>query len=165
MPHVFDLVVMLSCTLEPERAPVHAIAVTLGSSLGTLVVFGLARAGRTKIGKRIGATTWIQWAERMIQRYGVVAVTVGAILPAPFPFKYAVIAAGYLRHQLLQFTLAVLLGRGIRFGAQALVAVYYGQAIIEVFQRYAIAAAIGMGVLLLLLAAAYRTLQQRTERT
>ena len=161
MPQLFDLVVMLSVAVEPHNAIPYALAVTLGSTVGTLAVFLVASAGRDRVMRRPGAGAKLAWAEGLIERHGVLAVLSAATIPAPFPFKYVVIAAGFLRQKLGGFVLAVLVGRAIRFGVQALIAVVYGEAIIDLFTRYALPATLALLVLLVALVVAVRVIQRR----
>ena len=160
MPQVFDLVVMLSCALRPDRAWLYALAVTVGSTLGTLVVFALARVGRARLGRRSDSEL-LATAEGTLRRYGAVAVAVAAVLPAPFPFKYVVVAAGLLRQPTAPFAQGVVAGRAVRFGSQAFIAVAYGDIIIDAFRDYAPALGIGLAVLLVVLWGIFTLLRRR----
>lgn len=139
MPQLFDIAVLLAITVEPEQAIPFVVATTLGSSLGTLVVFGAARYGRTRLAGS-GRESRLASAEHLVKRHGGLFVAAAATLPAPFPFKYVVVAAGLLGQRWVPFSIAVLVGRAIRFGGQALLAIWYGRAIIDLFERYAIPA-------------------------
>lgn len=160
MPQLFDIAVLLAITVQPEKAVPYVIATTVGSSLGTLVVFGAARYGRTRLA-RSGKQSRLEWAERLIRDYGILFVAGAATLPAPFPFKYVVIAAGLLGQRWSHFGVAVVVGRAIRFGSQAVIAVWYGQAIIELFKRYALPATTALVVLIIGLYAGFRWAEKR----
>jgi len=64
---------------------------------------------------------------QIFERYGVLAVLVPAILPPPAPFKLFVILAGVARLSPWKFVTAVAVGRGIRYFAEGLLAVWYGE--------------------------------------
>jgi len=55
-----------------------------------------------------------------------VAVLVASILPPPAPYKVFVLTAGLLRVNALNFGLALLVGRGLRFAADAWLGARYG---------------------------------------
>jgi len=48
------------------------------------------------------------------------------LLPPPAPYKVFVLTAGVLRVNALNLGLALLLGRGLRFGAEAWLGAHYG---------------------------------------
>ena len=54
------------------------------------------------------------------------AVLVASILPPPAPYKVFVLTAGLLRVNALHFGLALLVGRGLRFAAEAWLGARYG---------------------------------------
>ena len=160
MPQIFDIAVMLSCALQPEKAWAYVTAVTLGSTAGYMLVFAVARFGRRVLGNRASGP-WLDWAENVLRRYGLLTVIITAVMPAPFPFKHVVLAAGYLRQRATPFLLALLAGRATRFTISGLVAVLYGQTIIEVFLRYALPIALSIVAVLISLALLYRRLRVR----
>jgi len=51
---------------------------------------------------------------------------VPSILPPPMPFKAFVLAAGVFQMPMRTFILALLVGRGIRYTAEGILAVRYG---------------------------------------
>jgi uncharacterized membrane protein YdjX (TVP38/TMEM64 family) len=61
-----------------------------------------------------------------IQRNGVMAVLIPSLLPPPAPFKIFVLLAGVAQISLTRFTLAIGIGRGIRYFGEGLLAVRYG---------------------------------------
>jgi uncharacterized membrane protein YdjX (TVP38/TMEM64 family) len=65
-----------------------------------------------------------------IRRYGVLAVLVPAILPPPLPFKIFVILAGVSGIPTGRFIGAIIVGRGFRYAAEAILAYRYGEAAI-----------------------------------
>ena len=54
------------------------------------------------------------------------AVLVASILPPPAPYKVFVLTAGVLRVNAVHFGLALLVGRGLRFAAEAWLGARYG---------------------------------------
>ena len=54
------------------------------------------------------------------------AVLVASILPPPAPYKVFILTAGVLRVNAMHFGLALLVGRGLRFAAEAWLGARYG---------------------------------------
>lgn len=144
MPQIIDLAVMAACAYEPSRAPAFVVAAVVGSTAGTMAVWGIARGGRSVA--RVGGGR-LAWAESFLERRGTVALLVAALLPAPFPLKVVIIAAGYLKIPARAMLLGVGAGRLLRFGSQGVVAALWGEAIIDTVQRNAPATALVMAVM------------------
>lgn len=134
MPAFIDIAVMGAAALSPHNAVGYAVAAIVGSTAGALVVYGLARSGRYAAG---GDDRRLRWAERFLERRGALALMAAALMPAPFPFRLVVLAAGYLRQPPPSVVLGVGVGRAIRFGAEALLAAAYGEQIIAAVRQNA----------------------------
>lgn len=59
---------------------------------------------------------------------GFLSAFIPAILPPPFPFKPFILAEGVFQVPAKTFILAILLGRGLRYGTEGILAVRYGDA-------------------------------------
>lgn len=146
MPQLIDVSVMVAAGLRPEMAIAYAVAAVVGSTLGAVWIYGLARAGR---GARLdGPRT--RRAEERLRRHGAWGVFVSTLLPPPFPFKVVVLTAGYLRQPLAPFVGAVAAGRTVRFGVEAALAALYGRHIIAAVRDHG--AEVGLLLALLTLA-------------
>jgi hypothetical protein len=75
-------------------------------------------------------------AFRLYRRFGMLVVLVPALLPPPAPLKIFVLLSGAAGLSPLAFGLAVLIGRGVRYFAQAWLAATYGDRAGEFFGRY-----------------------------
>jgi uncharacterized membrane protein YdjX (TVP38/TMEM64 family) len=99
--------------------------------VGCLVLYYLGRKGGDAfVRRRFGAGT-VDHALGVVQRNGVLAVLIPALLPPPAPFKIFVILAGVAGISPGRFTTAILLGRGIRYFGEGLLALWYGERAIE----------------------------------
>ncbi|SUZ93125.1 uncharacterized protein METZ01_LOCUS45979 [marine metagenome] len=144
MPAIIDLAVMGAATLAPQNAASYGTAAVIGSTTGVVIVYGLARSGRRATkgrGKRIA------WAESFLEKHGTLALLGSALMPAPFPFKIVVLAAGYLRQPLPSVIVGVGTGRVIRFGLEAFLAARYGEQIIATVQANGALASLAMALL------------------
>ncbi len=134
MPAFIDLAVMGAAAMSPQNAVGYGLAAVVGSTVGVLVVYGLARSGRYAFrggGKRMG------WAEEFLRKRGAIALMAAALMPAPFPFKVVILAAGYLRQPVAGVIVGVGAGRLLRFGAEAFLAARYGDQIAATVQANA----------------------------
>ncbi len=131
MPAFIDLAVMGAATLAPQNAVGYGVAAIIGSTIGVMLVYGLARSGR-KLSS--GSGERLAWAEGFLQRRGTLALMIAALMPAPFPFKVVIVTVGYLRQSVPSVLIGVGVGRLIRFGAEAFLAARYGRSIIEAVQ-------------------------------
>ncbi len=127
LPEINDILVVWMVTQHKERLLFYVAMSTLGSVAGCLAIYGLAyKGGEAFVRRRFGSAR----AERglaTVRRYGVLAVLVPSMLPPPAPFKVFVIMAGVVRIRPLSFVAAVGIGRGLRYMAEGLLAVWYGE--------------------------------------
>lgn len=124
-PVINDLLLIELSIQHPARMPLYAAMATLGSLLGCVLLFFLARKGgeaffHTKAGGHAHAIG--HWVERN----GFGGVLVAALLPPPTPFKFFVIAAGVLEVPLASFASAIALARAFRYFGVGYLAVRYG---------------------------------------
>ncbi len=124
-PAINDLLVIQLSILNPARMPYYALMATLGSVLGCILLFFLARkGGEVMFRKHAGARA--AQIHAWVVRNGFLSVLIAALLPPPTPFKLFVIAAGVFRVPLRTFTLALLLARTLRYFGEGFLAVRYG---------------------------------------
>ncbi len=125
-PEVVDLLLMGLVTRHKERMLLYALLPTLGSLGGCLVLYAIARKGGEAFLRRRFHERHVDRTLAVFQKYGLLAVAVPSILPPPVPFKPFVLAAGVAGVRPLDFIVAVLVGRGIRYFGEALLALWYG---------------------------------------
>ena len=123
-PGINDLALIVLAGQHPARAPFYAFMSTVGSLLGCYVVYGIARSGGRLAGGKSSSTKGS--ARRWLERNDFVAMLVMCLLPPPAPLKIFVITAGALRMNALNFGVALLLGRSLRFAAEAWLGARYG---------------------------------------
>jgi membrane protein YqaA with SNARE-associated domain len=124
-PVINDLLLIELSMRRPARMPLYASMATLGSLLGCVVLFLLARkveeaAFHSKVGARGHAI------RRWVERNGFGGILVAAMLPPPTPFKFFVLAAGVFEVPLVSFASAIGLARAVRYFGVGYLAVRYG---------------------------------------
>ncbi len=125
LPEINDLLLIWMVTQHKARVVYYASCATMGSVAGCLVLYFVGRKGDAWIGRRFSADRR-ERALAAFRRYGVMAVLIPSLLPPPAPFKIFVLLAGVAGISLGRFTLAITIGRGIRYFGEGMLAVYYG---------------------------------------
>ncbi|MFY9753732.1 MAG: VTT domain-containing protein [Candidatus Acidiferrales bacterium] len=149
-PFITDaLVIQLSMT-HPGRMPYYAAMSALGSLGGCIWLYLLARAGGEAYFHR-HARSKAAKIKRWVDRNGFFSAFVPAILPPPFPFKIFVLAEGVFQVPIRTFATAILLGRGLRYFAEGILAVRYGNRVLVFLTAHGAAFALLVVAVLVLL--------------
>ena len=127
LPEIADLLVIWMVTNNKSRLLLYVVSATAGSLLGCLLLYGIGRKGGASfVHKRFGATN-VERTLNAFRRYGVMAVLIPSILPPPAPFKIFVLLAGIADISVARFSTAILIGRGLRYSVEGLLAIWYGE--------------------------------------
>ena len=124
-PVVNDLALIVMASKRPALWPLYALASTLGSVGGAYLLYGIARGGGKFLFRKATPQS-ITNAQHWLERNDLLAILVAALLPPPAPYKVFVLSAGVLRVNALNFGLALMVGRGLRFAADAWLGAHYG---------------------------------------
>jgi uncharacterized membrane protein YdjX (TVP38/TMEM64 family) len=109
---------------------------TLGSLAGCLMLYGVARKGGEVFLRKRFSESRVDRVMALSQRFGLLAVVVPALLPPPTPFKLFVLIAGAAAVAPWRFSLAILIGRGIRYFGQGFLAVRYGEQAVDLVRQH-----------------------------
>ena len=127
LPEIADLLVIWMVTNNKSRFLIYVVSATAGSLLGCLLLYGIGRkSGAPFVHKRFGSTN-VERTLNAFRRYGVMAVLIPSILPPPAPFKIFVLLAGVADISVARFTTAIVIGRGLRYTVEGLLALWYGE--------------------------------------
>lgn len=126
-PEVVDLLIVWLTIQHPHRMLYYALLATLGSVLGCLSLFLVARKGGEAFLRKRLHERHIERATTVVRKYGLLSVLIPSILPPPAPFKIFVLAAGVAQVRTVDFVLAVAIGRGTRYFGEGLLALWYGE--------------------------------------
>jgi membrane protein YqaA with SNARE-associated domain len=116
-----------------NRVPLYVAAATLGSVLGVLLTLWLSRKGGDHLAKGRKGRTW-KYVEKQMKENAGWALTVGSLMPPPFPFTVFVAAAGALKVPLKKALAFIAAGRLLRFTIEGVLAIYYGHWIVSFAQ-------------------------------
>jgi membrane protein YqaA with SNARE-associated domain len=124
-PVINDLILVELSLQHPARMPLYAAMATLGSVLGCVILFLIARKTEEAVFHRRAGRHGMA-IRHWIERNGFAGILVAALLPPPTPFKFFVLAAGIFEVRLVSFTSAVTLARVFRYFGVGYLAVRYG---------------------------------------
>jgi membrane protein YqaA with SNARE-associated domain len=127
-PEVNDLLVMGMAMHHHALLIYYSLMATLGSLLGCLTLYYLARAGGEAFVRKRFKEHHVDRGLVLAQKYGLLIVMVPALLPPPMPFKIFILIAGVAEIPVWQFSAAVFVARFIRYFGEGLMAVWYGEA-------------------------------------
>ena len=116
---------------SPGKTVLYCLAASLGSAVGSLIPFGIGRAGGEMfLLKRIDQARLERIRDRF-EKQEFLAIMIPAMLPPPTPFKLLVFSAGVFEMRTLPFLLAVTIGRLLRFGILSVLTLIFGQQIVS----------------------------------
>ena len=133
LPLAVDIALIVLSSRAHKLFWVYPIIATIGSVCGAAVTF--------YIGKRIGdpglekfiSPGRLKSVRSKINSKGIVAIAMLDLVPPPFPFTAFILAAGALEVNAYRFFLWLAVTRLLRFGAEGVLAFYYGRQIINWF--------------------------------
>jgi membrane protein YqaA with SNARE-associated domain len=135
-PGSMDALTIVLAAAHPSWWPYYALMATLGSVIGAWLMFRVGRkGGKEGLEKRFGRSKMQKVYDR-VEKYGFSTVFISAILPPPIPTVAFVLAAGALKYSRARFVVAFTLGRVLRYGAEAYLALIYGKQILGFLTRY-----------------------------
>jgi membrane protein YqaA with SNARE-associated domain len=161
LPQINDLLVVLMVTQYKEWMLYYAAMATCGSLAGCYVIYYLAEKGGDAFLQRRLKRGTLERTLAAYKRHGLLALMVPALLPPPAPFKLFVLAAGLAHVRPAQFIIAVVVARGIRYVALGILAIYYGDAALELMRTQGRTVALGLVGVILAAVLAWWLLQRR----
>lgn len=126
MPNVNDVLLMWQTIKRPDLWWYYALMTSVGSMLGSLVIYEIGRRGGEAFLLRRFRPGHVARVRQIFERYGLWAMTLVAFLPPPTPYKIFVLLAGVGGLGPLPFAGSVFAGRLLRYGAEGWLARTYG---------------------------------------
>jgi len=155
LPEINDLLLVWMVTRQKSRMVLYAASATLGSIAGCLVLYYVGRKGGDVLVRKRFASDRVDRALILVRRYGVISVLIPSLLPPPAPFKIFVLLAGAAGIKVSRFTIAIGIGRGLRYFGEGWLAVRYGDEAIVYLQENGRTVALALAGALLAAVAGY----------
>jgi len=160
-----DAAVIALSAMRPELMPLYALGATLGSAIGSVSLYLIARRGGVRALRGVRPETRDR-VEGLLGRYDMLAIVVPGILPPPFPFKVFILSAGVFKLKLPRFLVAILIGRAARFLIEGILAIEFGDQALALLKQQGFKVLIAAGaVLLMCIGFKYYRLRTRTAPT
>ncbi len=161
LPQINDLLVVLMVTQNKAWMPYYAFMATAGSVVGCYAIYYLSRRGGDAfLRKRLKAGR-LERTLALYERHGLLALMIPALLPPPAPFKLFVLAAGLAKVKPLHFVAAIAVARGARYLALGVLAIYYGDAAMELMRTRGRDVALALVALIVVAAVTWWLIQRR----
>jgi len=133
-----DVLLIALAVSIPSRAFWYALMCAIGSICGAYLGYGIGYFGWEAIGRPLvefyhGQET-MDWIRLQYETYGFWGVFVAAL--TPIPYKVFTIASGLFDLNLGTFTLASILGRGLRFFAVGTLIYFFGPPVKDLIDRH-----------------------------
>ena len=144
-PVINDLLLIELSIQHPARMPLYALMASLGSLLGCVLLYFIARkGGEAYFHRKAGDRGKV--IRHWVERNGFGGMLLAALLPPPTPFKFFVFAAGVFEVPLASFASAIGLARLIRYFGVGYLAVKYGNDALPFLGRHKIEVVIFVAV-------------------
>jgi membrane protein YqaA with SNARE-associated domain len=160
-PELNDLLIIGMVMRHPHLLVYYALMATLGSVLGCLTLYYIARKGGEAFLRKRFKAHHVEGGLKLFQKYGLLVIIVPALLPPPAPFKIFILLAGVAAIPVWQFVTAIFVARVIRYGGEGLLAVWYGDQALAFLHDHATEAGLWLAGIALVGGGAYVAWQRR----
>jgi membrane protein YqaA with SNARE-associated domain len=144
LPLAIDMVVIIMTARHRELFWLYPLLAAIGSVIGSAVTFAIGRwIGEVGL-ERFASARQLERLKCRVRDKGAVAMALPAIVPPPFPFTPFVLTCGALDVDRWKFFGTLFAVRLARFGAEAVLALVYGRAIIAWLQSDSMQIVIGV---------------------
>ena len=130
LPFGIDAAVVILSARDHDLAWIIVLLAIMGSGAGAALTFWMGVVIGEKGLERYIPPKRLRGVRSRIRDTGAIALAALDLIPPPFPFTPFVLAAGALEVDAKLFFVTLTLCRAIRFGIEALFAVWYGRTIL-----------------------------------
>jgi len=124
------LIALVRSNREGPKWIAYVVASAIGSVIGVFVIDLLMRKTGEKGLERFLSKNRIEQVKSKIENKAFITVFLATLVPPPFPFTPAVMTASALQFPKAKLLGAVFVGRLVRFGIEAILALYFGRQVI-----------------------------------
>jgi membrane protein YqaA with SNARE-associated domain len=124
------LIALVSSNRDSAIWIAYVLVSAIGSVLGVFVIDMLMRKAGEKGLERFVSEKKIKKLKSKMENKAGITVFLATLMPPPFPFTPAVMTASALQTSRKKLLIAVFVGRLLRFGIEAVLALYFGRQLI-----------------------------------
>jgi membrane protein YqaA with SNARE-associated domain len=147
IPVPMDAILAIYVWNDKSHFWLYCLMAAAGSAIGGLLPYGLGRAGgELFLLKRVDRARFDQLRHRF-QRQEFLAVMIPSMLPPPTPWKIFIFASGVFEMRVVDFLIAVLAGRFVRWMVLSLLVLKLGPGAVDLVAHHALAAVLVVGAL------------------
>ncbi len=133
IPEVNDYITIARVANNPSEVYYFPLFPAIGSVIGCLVLYRIARSGEQFIERRFHPKH-LDRVKALYRRWGLLALVIPALLPPPMPFKIFVATAGALGYPLGRFAAVIMSARTVRYYFWGTAAYFMRQQVLQVFK-------------------------------
>jgi membrane protein YqaA with SNARE-associated domain len=126
LPSTMDVLLFLVAWKTPNRAWFTAVMAVVGSLIGNVGLFWMARGGGRRFVKVVPDPNRPQRFRKWFDRYGLLSVFIPALVPIPLPLKVFVVSSGVMNTRFARFFGVILLARVVRYFSEAYIGMWLG---------------------------------------
>ncbi len=128
LPASVDVLLLAVAAVSPKQALLSAALSVLGSAIGTMILFSIARKGGDMYLERHASSPGALRFRAWFAHYGLITVFIPALVPIlPLPLKVPVLSAGAMGVRPLPFLATVTAARVIRYFGLAWLGMHLGE--------------------------------------
>lgn len=124
-----DIILISLALINPDVALLYGAVASIGSIAGGIAGYFLGLKGGRAVARRLFSEGILWKVERYFEEYGAWAVLIAAF--SPIPYKVFTIASGIARLDFKRFVIASSIGRSIRFIAEAIIIMLFGEELVD----------------------------------
>lgn len=153
LPEVNDYITIARVANNPTEVYYFPLFPAVGSVIGCLVLYRIARRGEQFISKRFHPKH-LDRVKELYRKWGLFALVIPALLPPPMPFKIFVVTAGVLNYPPMRFAVTIMIARTVRYYFWGFLAFFYRDEVKMMFawleQHFFTVLGVMLGALLLI---------------
>lgn len=130
-----DPVVAYYAYTDRSRMGLYILLASIGSAVGSLFPYGLGyKGGEGFVVNRVGRQSF-ERVHRRVERHGIWALIISAIMPPPTPFKLFIFCAGVAKMSWMRLAGSIFVGRLMRFTLLSVLTVLLGPNVVDTFNN------------------------------
>ena len=162
LPSSADALLIYLSVSNPNRMFFYVLLAVLGSATGCLILYYISRRAGSRALSKFSAAKQKR-VKDWIDKYDMLSVLVACVLPPPFPLKLFVVTAGVFRFSVTRFTIAIVIGRIVRFLLLGYFAIRYGAQAVDMLKKYYPWIGLGLAILIIIFFVTRNLLKGKAE--